>query len=209
MFNTKGKSVENLLTIDKETGKKIIYIVYDKENIKTAEVARNLISKTERVKCSIIENKVLYSNYKISSDNILIFLGDIKNISESRKLAVNARVPKAYGIHYGWNGRQAFIWKENIHFSEKDKRNFIAEYEKEFGKIKSKYSLGEFIGDAAMTFVFGLIGLSAKKGIEKFLKNKNLLVYGVKSYVMPLAVAKFINEDVDKFINQALGNNHE
>jgi len=197
--------MKDLLTIDKQTGKQIVYIVYSKKDVKAAEVARNLISRTESVKCSILEDKVLHSNYRISSDNIIIYIGDVKNISESRKLAENARTSKKYGIHYGWSGKQAFIWKENMHFSKKDKEGFIAEYEKEFGKIKSKYSLGEFIGDAAMTFAFGLIGLSAKKGIEKIFKNKNVLVYGVKSYIMPLAVAKFINEELDKFINQAIG----
>ncbi len=191
---------KDLLTIDRQTGKKIVYIVYNKKDVKIAEVARSLIGMTKNIKCSILEDNVLYSNYQISSDNILIFIGDVKNALESRKLAENARNSKKYGIHYGWNGKQAFIWKESIHFSKEDKKAFLAEYEKEFGKINSKYSLKDFLGDAGMAVLFGLIGLGAKKGIESYINSKK-----TKSYILPLAVVKFVNNELEKFIAQATG----
>lgn len=201
MYNNKQKKTidkKALENIDKLTGKRIVHIVYDKNSDKIAEVMRAMISNKDNVKCDLYRDTVYFEQYTISSDNIMIFLGDIKRIKDAKRLAKNARQDKGYGMHYGWVGKEAFIWVEPVSLSKKDKEVFMSEHKKELGILKKKSAALGLGIDVMVLGAFVLIGLGVRKIVQVFLSKKAL-----KHDIFTLAAMKFINNDLEKFIEEA------
>lgn len=253
MSEQMNMELKDLPTLDKQTGKRIMYVVYAKKERDLAVIAQTVISEKKEVKCSILDEDIFNTNYKISSENIILYLGDIKNTLESRKLATNARTERKYGVHYGWCGRHAFIWVNTPVLSRKEKSEFLNEYEKKFGELDKKYNLKILLGDVLIAFMFGLLGLSGKKlfkkykisdklsrtyigeksselltsmndkimrtpfgknylkkgkeFVEKLSSNENAIISNKRLHlcIMSYAIIKFLDEELEKFIKQAIG----
>ena len=182
--------MDNLNNIDKETGKKVLWVIYNKKNQEHASLFSALVSKKNNIKCSMMDSKALYSNYKISSDNVLVFLGDIKEEKTARKLLINPN--DKYGACYGIYGKRAYIWADTSKFKLKEKKEFKGKYEESFEKIRVLYDSP--VWNAMIALLFGAIGIFTSRLITKQKLKNCLLSYGILD---------FCDKKIDSFLTEA------
>ena len=138
-------------------------------------------TKDGNVTAAIYSEKQYQDNLtKLSSTNYILFMGNGKLAQDAR-----ANMEEAYcefGMHYGWLGRQAYMYAEPGEFKKEDADSFYetcAKYEKSFDRVidgaadGSKTAIQKAYDDA--------------EGIAKFAAGFAKLALGRVSIVAELA----------------------
>lgn len=190
MSEDKNRQENAFETIDKSTGKKIIYIMADKSCEKYAHKLQTLISAKHDVKCCIYTKEVYKANMsKVTSDNIIVFIGE-NDISTAALPNVKNQAPEDYGLFYGWHGKRAKISVMFKIAGYQKHKDFINYYNKLCTNFEEEIKIYN-IKDFAMIAAFGLIGLMVRTIANLTIDNK--LLYNA-------CIMEFFKNGLDNFI---------
>lgn len=184
-------------TIDKLTGKKVLYIMADKNCEKYAHKLQTLISAKNNVKCCIYTKSVYRDNMaRVSSDNIILFIGD-NNISKPALPNVKNHAKEEYGLFFGWYGKRAKISRSPKFVGYQKQTEFIEYYNQLCADFEKKiviYGISDLFVDVAVVGAAGLLGLGIKKFLKRFIDKD--LQYNA-------CIMEFFNQGLDEFLESA------
>jgi len=112
------------------------YIVADKNCMQYARILEALVSETEKISCMVFHKIHTFEQNPLSSANLVVFIG--KNKLSSPIISFTKEKYNEHGIHYGWRGTRAVIWRENIYNDAEKKKRFLQEYNEELTKIRNR-----------------------------------------------------------------------
>lgn len=105
-----------------EKGEEGTIIVYDVKDSEYAHLLHNLIQQYSGYDVAEYTEEMYLDNAKsFSSENKIIFWGNT-DASKERWLDIDKYIYNEYGMHYGWNGKHAFI---NVSAIERGKEDFL------------------------------------------------------------------------------------
>ena len=189
-----------------KTGKRNVHIIYDKNSGKIARVMRTIIGLKYDLNCDIFKYVEYFEKCNMKSDDVMIFLGDIENIREVRKLVKTEKSSDAWGWHYGWVGKLAFVWSEYALQNKQDKKKFFTDYRIELKDLIKKVRTSQnnktdFKFDVLIFIAFGLFSSYIKKKLVSLELSRKKVKMGFKQDIFKFAVMKFINNDLDSFLD--------
>lgn len=192
-MNWGGKGVE-------DKSKKIIYIVADKNCMQYARILETLISEKANMSCTVFDKINVFEQNKLSSENLVVFIG--KNRLSSPIIDYISKKYDQYGIHYGWRGTRAVIWRESIFFDNKKTIQLINAYNEKYTQLKkmsqAKYNVKKGLVDALVLIAGGPIGISGKYIIQNIIRGNKL-----RDAQYKLGLMEFYTNSLESFIGVA------
>lgn len=177
--------------------KKVIYIVADKNCIQYARILETLISEKANMSCTVFDKINVFEHNKLSSENLVVFIG--KNRLSSPIIGYINKKYDQFGIHYGWRGTRAVIWRETILFDNKKIIQFVNMYNEKLTQLKkmsqTKYNAKKGLVDALILIGGGLIGISSKYIIQKIIRGNAL-----RDAQYKLGMIEFYSNHLESFI---------